>query len=64
MSIVTSAADLNEAPADTTKPKPILLEAIRTIIREIGEELDLRSPFEIYPATNKVVLEAPAAGGD
>ncbi len=40
MSIVTSAADLNEAPADTTKPKPILLEAIRTIIREIGEDPD------------------------
>ena len=40
MSIVTSAADLNEAPADTTEPKPILLEAIRTIIREIGEDPD------------------------
>jgi len=40
MTIVTSAADINEAPADTTSPSPVLLEALRTMIREVGEDPD------------------------
>lgn len=40
MTIVTSAADINEAPADTTAPSPVLLDALRTMIREIGEDPD------------------------
>lgn len=40
MTIVTSAADINEAPVDTTSPSPVLLDALRTMIREIGEDPD------------------------
>jgi GTP cyclohydrolase I len=40
MTIVTSAADINEAPADTASPSPVLIEALRTMIREIGEDPD------------------------
>ena len=38
MTIVTSAADINEAPADAPTPNPALIEALRTMIREIGED--------------------------
>jgi GTP cyclohydrolase I len=40
MTIVTSAADVNEAPADAITPSPVLLDALRTMIREIGEDPD------------------------
>jgi GTP cyclohydrolase I len=38
MTIVTSAADINEVPADAITPNPALIEALRTMIREIGED--------------------------
>ncbi len=40
MAIVTSAADVNEAPVELLKPNPTLLAALRTMIREIGEDPD------------------------
>jgi GTP cyclohydrolase I len=40
MTIVTSAADLNEVIDDAHEPSPVLLEALRTVIREIGEDPD------------------------
>ena len=49
---------------DSMRSLKLMGEEVLPAVREIGEELDLRSPFEIDPATNKVVLEAPAAGGD
>ena len=49
---------------DSMRSLKLMGEEVLPAIREIGEELDLRSPFEIDPATNKAILEAPAAGGD
>ena len=49
---------------DSMRSLKLMGEEVLPAVREIGEELDLRSPFEIDPATNKVILEAPAAGGD
>ena len=40
MAIVTSAADVNEAPVELLKPNPTLLAALRMMIREIGEDPD------------------------
>ncbi len=40
MAIVTSAADVNEAPAEVLTPNPTLLAALRTMIREIGDDPD------------------------
>ena len=48
---------------DSMRSLKLMGEEVLPAVREIGEELDLRSPFEIDPATNKVILEAPAAGG-
>ena len=40
MAIVTSAVDVNEAPAEVLTPNPTLLAALRTMIREIGDDPD------------------------
>ena len=40
MTIVTSATDLHEVIDDAHEPSPALLEALRTVIREIGEDPD------------------------
>ena len=40
MTIVTSATDLHEVIDDAHEPSPALLEALRTMIREIGEDPD------------------------
>ena len=49
---------------DSMRSLRLMGEEVIPAVREIGKELDLRGPFEVDPATNQPVLEAPAVGGD
>ncbi len=47
---------------DTMRALRLLGEEVLPRVREIGKELDLHSPFEVSPVTNKPVAEAVGVG--
>ena len=46
---------------DSMRSLRLMGEAVLPAVREMAEELDLRSPFEIDPATNEVLDAAPVS---
>jgi hypothetical protein len=49
---------------DAMRSLRLMGEELIPAVREIADDLDLKGPFEIDPATNQPVADAAPAGGD